>query len=721
MEKNNIYASLSERGKIYKIRYHTNEYNNLNKYNNKSEKYTSSDNESEKYTSSDNKSEEYTSSGNDSEEYTSSDDESTSHSCRGPKRCKGPTGPKGCKGNTGPTGPKGCKGNTGPTGPTGSQGPTGNIGQKGDIGPRGNTGPTGPTGPFGFTGPTGPKGMMGFPGKCECCLDCDIIVNENVLKGDIIRKTTPICGRKFEYNSYFDLAAQGNGDITFSRSITSDEYGNTYITGVFDGQIIFGNTLLASIVTTIYVAKMNGKGEWVWARNGASNNNMCSNSIFYNDGSLYITGSYISRMSLGNLIETSSNTGDNIFVAKLDTNGNWIWLISSTQNNQQNYNAIGESVTVNCNSDIYITGYIAGSANFGNTTITSTNSTNDVIVAKLTEGANNTISWTWALSAGGVEDNRGIAINSDQYSNVYVHGTFDGTIVFNNNILLTGDVRNIFVAKIIDFGSTAGWFWAIRAQLNTDMNTGYGIVIDCEGFIYVTGTFTGNATFVDTNENVTALEATGNNIYVGKIRDNGDSANWDLVTKAGRNVYNAGNQSIAFGNNSLYVTGIISGTTQFGRIYINQTGENVFVAKLTLNGIWQWIVVSDASDNSAAVGLGITTDCLSQIYVTGQITGSVNFNGTTLSSRIFNPFIARTFDDRTLELVGVSKTNTISGNTAKVCFCNGVIKDVYTNLTPGSNYYVGDDGKITKNCICPKCPRFIGMACSNNKLLFFSS
>ncbi len=652
--------------------------------------------------------------------------------CRGDTGSTGPRGEKGCRGDTGSTGPKGkkgCRGDTGSTGPRGKKGetgPTGNIGQKGDRGPQGNTGVTGPIGPFGFTGSTGPKGMMGFPGKCECCLDCDVVVSEDIKKGDIIRKTTvgnPICGRKFNYDPYFDLASQGTGDITFGRSITSDSLGNTYITGVFEGQIRFGNTILSSLVTTIYVAKMNGKGEWVWAKNGASRNNMCSNSIFYNNDSLYITGSYIGSMSLGNLVASSSNTGENIFVAKINTNGNWLWLISSMQNNQQNYNAIGESVTSNCNSDIYITGYLEGSANFGNTTITSVNSTKDIIVAKLTEGANNSVSWSWALSAGGEDDDRGFAITADEYSNVYVHGTFKGTIVFDANLSMTANDRNIFVAKIVDFGGTADWFWAIQAVLNTGMDTGYGIVIDCEGYIYITSTFTELARFRNPLTTDIFINGSGNNIFVSRIQDNGDSGEWIYVTEAGRNLSNIGNQSIAFGNNNLYVTGIISNTAQFGRIYVNQTSQNtqnVFVAKLTLDGVWQWVVVSNANDNSVAAGLGITTDCLSQIYVVGQISGSVNFDGTMLSSRTLNPYIARVPDDRNVELVGVVKRNTREGQIAKVCFCNGVIKDIYTNLIRGSNYYIGNDGKITNDCKCPKCPRFIGMACNSNKLLFFS-
>lgn len=80
---------------------------------------------------------------------------------------KGPTGPKGDKGDTGPTGLKGDKGDTGPMGlpgemgkigPTGPKGETGEKGEKGDTGLKGDTGEKGDIGPTGPTGPTGPKG-----------------------------------------------------------------------------------------------------------------------------------------------------------------------------------------------------------------------------------------------------------------------------------------------------------------------------------------------------------------------------------------------------------------------------------------------------------------------------------------------------------------------------------------------------------------------------------
>nr|QBK90157.1 MAG: collagen triple helix repeat protein [Pithovirus LCPAC102] len=661
---------------------------------------------------------------------------------RGHRGCKGPTGERGHRGCTGPTGERGHRGCTGSTGDTGNTGPTGPIGLKGDRGSQGVTGPTGRTGNTGSTGSTGERGLMGFPGptgSCECCILCDLKLTDNTLKGSIIRRSAvnvpiinndPIMsGRTFNYTPYFELADQGSGQISNSKCITIDTEGNTYITGVFETSITFGIIILTAPNTSLYVAKFNRLGIWEWAINATSDGDISSNSITYDShtNNLYITGFFTKTLRFGNNILSVLNTGESVFVLKIDINGNWIWANVSLEINQrESYNASSEAIIIKCdiinnNPIIYITGGFSGNMRFGTTILSSTNIENDVFVAKL-EDLGNTSAWIWAISAKGNGNNIGFALISDEHSNIYIHGTFIDTITFDPSILLSDTDRNIFVAKLKDNEISADWNWAIKALLNSDLDTGYGITLGCDGSIYITGTFIDSATFIDIQSDNIDITSSGSNIFVAKIKDDGSDGLWSWVIKAGRNLSNIGSTSIIHTSGkeeAIYVTGKISAIADFGPIQINpNNSDNSFVAKLSITGEWQWAIISTFNNNSSAEGISIAVDCLSQIYITGQFIGSIDFGNHTLNSRILNPYIAKIPDDRNLIGIGIAKESGNIGDIIKVCFCQGTIKNIYTDLIPGANYYIGKDGFPSNDCICPKCPRYIGIACNPTDLIF---
>ena len=90
-----------------------------------------------------------------------------------------------------------------------------------------------------------------------------------------------------------------------------------------------------------------------------------------------------------------------------------------------------------------VTGYFAGSATFGSTTLTSTGD-QDVFVAKLNADG----SYAWATKAGGISEDNGIGISSLSDGSSIVTGYFAGSATFGSTTLTSSGDDDIFIAKL---------------------------------------------------------------------------------------------------------------------------------------------------------------------------------------------------------------------------------------------------------------------------------
>ncbi|MFA7028830.1 MAG: SBBP repeat-containing protein, partial [Candidatus Cloacimonadaceae bacterium] len=211
----------------------------------------------------------------------------------------------------------------------------------------------------------------------------------------------------------------GGTDYDFGQDIAIDSSGNSYITGYFPGNASFGTTeLTSSGGIDIFVAKLDSDGNWLWAQKAGGTSDDGGYSIAIDSsGNSYVTGYFHSTASFGNITLTSSGSYD-IFVAKLDSNGNWLWA-KKAGGTSDDY---GYSITIDFSGNSYVTGYFYSTASFGTTTLTSSGDC-DIFVAKMDSSGN----WLWAKKAGGTYSDEGWGIAIDSSGNSYVTGYFEGT------------------------------------------------------------------------------------------------------------------------------------------------------------------------------------------------------------------------------------------------------------------------------------------------------
>ncbi len=170
-----------------------------------------------------------------------------------------------------------------------------------------------------------------------------------------------------------------------------------------------------------------------------------------NSGNIYTTGRFEGTVTVGGLSLTSAG-GTDIFVAKFNRFGTVQWLRRGGGSNFVEEE--GKSIAVDGSGNVYVTGYFSTTANFNTPTTTGTNElisagSTDIFVAKYnTSGA-----LQWLRRGGGTLGEFGKGITVDGSGNVYVTGYFSTTSNFNtpsatgSNELVSAGNTDVFVAK----------------------------------------------------------------------------------------------------------------------------------------------------------------------------------------------------------------------------------------------------------------------------------
>jgi hypothetical protein len=317
------------------------------------------------------------------------------------------------------------------------------------------------------------------------------------------------------------MGSGNNGSSDAGWGIEVDKSGNVYTTGTFDGTADFdpgsGTASLTSAGgTDIFIQKLDAAGNYVWAK-GMGSSNIATEigyGITVDDASnAYITGTFRSTVDFDPGSGTANLTsagGIDVFILKLDTDGNYVWAKSMGGTNSDN----GNAVTVDAGGNVYTSGYFAGTVDFdpgsGTANLTSAGG-GDIFIQKLDASGD----YVWAKSMGGTGDDVSLGIALDASSNVYTTGSFNGTVDFDPGSgtvnLTSAGLRDIFLQKL---NSSGNYIWA-RQMGSSGVDIGYDIAVDGSTNMCATGYFQGT---VDINPTSGTLNVTGNDYGIFNIK-----------------------------------------------------------------------------------------------------------------------------------------------------------------------------------------------------------
>lgn len=393
----------------------------------------------------------------------------------------------------------------------------------------------------------------------------------------------------------------------------TDQWGRSYMTGYFSDSADFGsNSYTSSGGLDVFIAQLDTNGSWLWVKTaGGTSLDQGAGIALDFDGCVYVSGSFNNSATFGTTTLTSHGAVD-IFVAKLDNNGNWIWAVNAGGTSDD----YGLQITTDSVGNSYITGQFSQTANFGVHSITSVGA-GDIYIAKLDSQGN----WLWATRAGGPGDDFGYGITRYQDGNVYTSGDFHGVADFGaTSLTSTGLYYNNYVAKLDTNGN---WLWATRGGGAGDAELAPAISVG-QGGIHVAGYFAGTADFGAVN-----LTSQGSaDIYVACMDMEG---NWLWATRAGGTLWDAGFDIVVDVLGNSYVSGIFRSSSSFGFNILTALGDgDAFVAKVTDVGNWEWVLRGGGNGIDSAVN--ISTDGNGNMYVSGGFSLTTTYGSTSYTS-----------------------------------------------------------------------------------------
>lgn len=288
----------------------------------------------------------------------------------------------------------------------------------------------------------------------------------------------------------------------------------------------------------------------------------------------------------------------------------------------------GHSITVDASGNVYTTGEFEGTVDFnpgpGTMNLTSEGS-KDIFVHKMDASGN----LLWAKSFGDNASDESNAIVTYASGNVYFTGFYAGTVDFDpgsgtTNLTSAGS-QDIYVTKLDSSGNLV---WA-RSFGGTGYDQGgYSITVDSLGNVYTTGLFVGTADF-DPGPSISNLtSSSGIDVFVSKLDASGSFV-W--VKQLGGQNGAVGHSIVADDSNSVYITGVFSGTVDFdpGPSTTNLTSiwnKDVYVQKLDASDNFVWAKSFGGGNLNSPYIVRSALDGSGNLYTAGHFSETVDFD-----------------------------------------------------------------------------------------------
>ena len=349
-------------------------------------------------------------------------------------------------------------------------------------------------------------------------------------------------------------------------------------------------------------------------------------------GNHYFTGSLISLAANFGSITLPSNSNSDLFVAKQDANGQFLWAVRA--GNPLAGNDQSNGIAVDSSGDVFITGSFDGTSQFGALSLTSAGDT-DAFVAKL-DGSTGDFLWVRPLGGTANDGGNGIAVDPD--GNVVVSGEFDRTSGSGGT---TSDRPLIFVSKFAGDG-TSLWTRSVSGAMQGSL---FSIAIDSTGAIYAGGRFQGTADFSTGSLISTAYLPSSFGLPVddGLVSKLDPDGNWIWARSLPGDSAEFVSDMIVGPDQQLYISGRFEGAANLdGNVIISAGFTDFYVAKVeAATGSVDWAQRMGGTDKELYGG-DLAFDPQGNLNIVGTFRGTADFGpqSITTDGGIENAFIS---------------------------------------------------------------------------------
>ena len=272
------------------------------------------------------------------------------------------------------------------------------------------------------------------------------IAKYNNSGGFIWANVTSVSVSSYGFNSEWD-----------TKSVYTDSDHNVYLTGWSGTDTTFFNASRTIYVTNnaslrnVFLVKYNSNGVPLWAKGAQvtvtpGTSTITANNIRVSDQSVYLTGWWTGDSLRFDNNQITSNSYQNMFIAKFDDSGNNIWVKSlGSQGNDY-----GNGLAFDSSGDLYLIGTTEGSdIHFNNILVGTTTGGNLATIFKIDADGNFLeLKHPDNIPYYGACFGNDIAI--DHSDNIYITGGFSSGVAFGNDILSGTNLwQDMFISKLI--------------------------------------------------------------------------------------------------------------------------------------------------------------------------------------------------------------------------------------------------------------------------------
>jgi hypothetical protein len=274
-------------------------------------------------------------------------------------------------------------------------------------------------------------------------------------------------------------------------------------------------------------------------------------------------------------------------------------------------------IAADTGGNVFVTGYFGVSStgvNFGGGALFSAG-LEDVFLVKYSATGGH----LWSKRFGSTGSDVGMAVAADPVGNIYVTGTFQGSVDFGGVTLTSAGIRDIFMAKYTTAGQLA---WAKRYGSTGD-DLVYGLAIDGTGDVAMAGKFQGSVSFGGT----ALTSAGGDDAFLVKLSGSSGAQLW--AKRLGSTSGDVAMGVAVDGTGNVVVSGYFAGTVDFGGGGLTALGTDVFTAKYSSLGAHLWSKRFGGAGTQ--LGYGVAMSRGGNVTLTGPFSQTIDF-GTPLTS-----------------------------------------------------------------------------------------
>ncbi|UKN00985.1 T9SS type A sorting domain-containing protein [Paracrocinitomix mangrovi] len=339
-------------------------------------------------------------------------------------------------------------------------------------------------------------------------------------------------------NYLWAISFPGGSGADLGRDLAIDASGNVLVSGFFYGTVDFDPSVNVANVTSTgqadaFVAKYDSNGNYLWAKSiGGSTNDDGHSVVVDGSGNAYWTGYFNGTADLdpGAGVQNFTAVGGDIFLIKLDASGAFVWADQMGSSAADN----GLDVQIDSNGDIVMTGIISGTADLdpgvGVQNLVSVGGY-DPFVAKYDANGG----YLWAVSMGSTQNEEGWNVTLDEEDNIYSVGFFRGTVDFDPGVgthnITSAGAADAYIQKL---DASGNFIWAKSIGGTADehaMSIKYDITT---GALLTSGFFTSVPVDFDPGAGTQNLSSVGGlDIFVLSLKQCFPDATTDVINSCG--------------------------------------------------------------------------------------------------------------------------------------------------------------------------------------------